>query len=149
MLIIIDVSLLLLIHWIKLLRLFINLLKVKWHGTRMHWACYQEKFILKFTISYGPKSLFFCRTCLESGAHFFIIFTIDWLRLRNYLSICFYLLVSFFMSLFSVFFFSFLFLFCSPLCILCVVYVLLCFFNIIFLLIKKNDDVNTPQLCHC
>ena len=37
-------------------------------------------------------------------------------------------------------FFSFLFfsLFCSHLCILCVVFVFLCFFNIIFLLIKKK-----------
>ena len=40
-------------------------------------------------------------------------------------------------------FFSFLlfFLFCSPLCILCVVFVLLCFFNIIFLLIKKKKNL--------
>ena len=34
-------------------------------------------------------------------------------------------------------FFSF-FPFCSPLCILCVVFVFLCFFNIIILLIKKK-----------
>ena len=38
------------------------------------------------------------------------------------------------------FFLFFSFSFCSPLCILCVVYVLLCFFNIIFLLIKKKKS---------
>ena len=46
----------------------------------------------------GSRSLFFCRTCLENGVHFFILFILfifDWLRSRSYLSTCFYLIVSF------------------------------------------------------
>ena len=43
----------------------------------------------------GSRSLVFCRTCLENGVHFFILFIFDWLRSRSYLSTCFYLIVSF------------------------------------------------------
>jgi len=32
---------------------------------------------IKFAINYGLKSLFFCRTYLESGAPFFILFIFE------------------------------------------------------------------------